>query len=264
MRELLNISYEEYEALPGLRASDLKKAQQSMLAYKWHMDHKHDDDDDDKTESPSLRIGSALHCAILEPEDYSSRYGVYEGIRRGKEWDSFKANHPGMTMLSKGEAKKIDHMRKAYLANQLMVDMIRPSLTEVSVQFEIAGRACKARFDALDTGSAADSIPARIIDVKSASDVSKPGFQVDAKKYGYPLQAGFYFLAAMSLGVKPEAFLFACLQNCPPHETAIYSITLAEMLEQARNVEALVIRISDCERRNEWPGASSQPIQSLM
>jgi hypothetical protein len=62
---------EEYFAAPGLSHSGMKDLAVSPLRYWW----KHLNPDREQEEStPAQQIGSALHCAVLEPTEFEHRY----------------------------------------------------------------------------------------------------------------------------------------------------------------------------------------------
>lgn len=48
-------------------------------------------------------IGTYFHTAILEPHLIETECAVYKGVRRGKEWDSFKAVNEGKAIITESE-----------------------------------------------------------------------------------------------------------------------------------------------------------------
>lgn len=69
--ETVQLSNEDYRALPGLSYSGLKDLAISPMRY-WA---KHVDPERVKPEpTPEMQFGSALHCAILEPSKFGDRY----------------------------------------------------------------------------------------------------------------------------------------------------------------------------------------------
>lgn len=65
------ITHEEYRTLPGLNFSGLKHLAVSPLRYWYHCVNP-DRPADEPT--PQMRFGSAVHCAVLEPDEFGKRY----------------------------------------------------------------------------------------------------------------------------------------------------------------------------------------------
>lgn len=61
----------DYYAMPGLSNSGMKDLAVSPLRY-WHLHINPERPADEPT--PEMKIGSALHCAVLEPEAFDKRY----------------------------------------------------------------------------------------------------------------------------------------------------------------------------------------------
>lgn len=66
-----NMTAEEYFAAPGLSHSGMKDLAVSPLRY-WYLHINPDRPKDEPT--PAMRIGTALHCAVLEPTEFDQRY----------------------------------------------------------------------------------------------------------------------------------------------------------------------------------------------
>lgn len=67
-----------------------------------------------RVEREVFDTGTYLHTAVLEPHKISSEIAVYGGkIRRGKEWDKFKAKNAGKCVISSVQKDQGDLMVKA-------------------------------------------------------------------------------------------------------------------------------------------------------
>ena len=62
-----------------------------------------------KNSSDAFDFGSLLHAMILEPETVATDFAIYQGwVRRGKEFEDFKAANPGKIILAKPQFKKAE------------------------------------------------------------------------------------------------------------------------------------------------------------
>ena len=61
---------EEYFALPGISISRLKELRRSPQHFQYALTH--------PKVSKALTLGSAVHCAILEPERFDAQYAVWD------------------------------------------------------------------------------------------------------------------------------------------------------------------------------------------
>lgn len=65
------MNFEEYRKAPGLSNSAMKDLAISPLRY-WYLHLS--PDRPERKESPEMKVGSALHCAVLEPNLFNDRY----------------------------------------------------------------------------------------------------------------------------------------------------------------------------------------------
>lgn len=72
---------DDYHAAPGLSNSALKDLEVSPLRY-WHLHINPNRPVDEPT--PAMKIGTALHCALLEPTKFDSRFAC--SIQREDHW----------------------------------------------------------------------------------------------------------------------------------------------------------------------------------
>ena len=71
------MTYDEYSAMPGLRATDLKLIARSPAHYRWAADH------GGQKDSAPLRFGRLAHTVVLEPH-LAGAIHVFGGDRRTK------------------------------------------------------------------------------------------------------------------------------------------------------------------------------------
>ena len=117
----LNLSFEDYLAAPRLSSSELSAMIESPSAY-WAQTAMNPDREE-KEPSPAMILGSAYHCARLEPEEFLNRYcrelvkedlpnALTNGTQIGEELASM--GHPkkkaGESVM--GQALRLDHARR--------------------------------------------------------------------------------------------------------------------------------------------------------
>jgi hypothetical protein len=214
------LSYEEYAVIPAWNCSLLKLASSRSPAHAWAAYR--DPNAPDTTDSSALIVGSALHCLLLEPDQFETRYVLppTDAPRRPTEkqleqptakpgtkayatwqhacgqenwWQAFDAEHDGKTFLSAKDHQMATDLHRTVLDHPALGPWFAPGpnpRNELTITWADppTGAPCKARLDAVRLMP--DHI--RILDVKSALDASPGGFGRDAVKFGYLLQGAFY------------------------------------------------------------------------
>lgn len=137
----------------------------------------------------SMRLGTMLHCAILEPAEYHQRYVVPPAVERQPGWEVeggrgayTLAALPGQTYATKAEARAAlgASLAGEWVTAELLADvwaraeaareLLGPGVqTEVMLTGVIEGAACKGMADILGGGV--------VIDVKTMADVSPRAVQ---------------------------------------------------------------------------------------
>ena len=78
----------------------------------------------DLEETPAMLFGSMLHCMILQPEYFPETYAVYEGTRRGKVWESFKAENTSKKIVTEKEYNHAYKVFKEAKKNKLFRELL--------------------------------------------------------------------------------------------------------------------------------------------
>ena len=180
------ISEPAYNALPGVRSSQLKLMLKSPAHFKEFRTE----------ETEALLVGRAVHCAILEPQKYDDEF-IYEpdGIDRrtkaGKEaYAEFLAAADGKTILSRKHLEMVEGVKesasKSELLQQILADSTLKEVTSSTID-NFYGLDIKARADILDTRRGA------IYDVKTIGDFATEKNIVRAIiNYRYDFSAAYY------------------------------------------------------------------------
>jgi exodeoxyribonuclease VIII len=194
-----------------------------------------------------LLIGRAAHAAILEP-DWFATWPVWEGTRRGKAWDLFKATHAGEDILTVTEQEQCLRMRRAVMEHPIAAAYLSGGEAEKIVTWTDAdtGLRCKGRIDYVTRRA--------IVDVKTTGDVAESRFGSWAARIGYHGQAAFYrdgYAAAHGLELP---FVIVAVEVEEPHDVAVYRLDEDALYAGQRDYARFLGIVKDCQRTGEWPG----------
>lgn len=175
-------------------------------------------------DSPSLIMGSGLHCAVLEPERFSTEFIVSPKFDRrtkeGKEASArFEEQAIGKTIIDPDQMNLIQGMKDAIMAHPVALEMLTGGEAEYSYYAKDpeTGLELKCRPDYHNGGA--------LIDVKTTADASFEGFARQIGNLAYHLQAAFYLdVFNASQGTNYKDFFFIAVENKAPHAVAVYRL----------------------------------------
>lgn len=232
------ITFEEYRALPGINWSQLKHMATSPLRFQYEATH-------ERTDTATFQLGRAIHCAVLEPDEFPLRYAVFTGDRRaGKSWEEFKAaNADRDAILKADEYRKCLEIRDAVHAHRVAGPLLSQGEVETTRQWtdEESGLLCKARLDHVSSVS--------LTDLKSASSVEARDFTNAIARYLYHGQLAHY-LESLE---EPVPVRIIAVEKEPPYEVAVF--LFPEWVIDAGRVlrRRLLSDLVRCQARDEWP-----------
>lgn len=253
----------DYHAMPAASSSGLKLVRRSPRHY-WA---KYRDPNRKHTEpTPLMRIGTAWHCALFEPERFAEEYiEVPEGLdKRTKEGKALFAEieASGKEPASAEFMERIRFMEAASRSYPVMRVLFgQRGISEASFFWTDAqtGMECKARPDYHIPPC--DMFPnGFILDGKSTDDASGVEFGKDAWNAAHYIQASYYcdgFMAVYGTS-EPPIFGWLAQERDVPYCSAFYTAP-ASMLDYGRKLyhEGLEV-IAQCEASGVWPGYSEQ------
>jgi hypothetical protein len=209
-----------------------------------------------------MLLGTALHTHVLELESWDERYitapdGVDRRTKAGKElWAAFEAEAEGRTVISRTDLEQVQAMSRAvyrHPAAALLLGMEGIAESTHLWTDEATGLECKCRPDWLTSDGSI------VVDVKTTEDASPAGFRKSISSWRYHVQAAWYLHGLeQASGIRPEQFIFICVEKKAPHAVAVYAAD-AEMIE-AGGRQALedLMTLAECKQANRWPSYSER------
>jgi hypothetical protein len=169
-----------------------------------------------KTEaSPAMTFGSALHCYVLEPQEFEKRYAVSPKVdRRTKEgkilFAEFAEKADGKEVLTPedfGQILNMDTSLSCYSPARELLDACT-SFEQMTMK-QING----VDFKGIADGMSDDFI----LDLKTCQDGSPEAFERTAHSMGYHIQA-----AAYRLLFNVDRFYWVAMEKNAPHNVSVY------------------------------------------
>ena len=228
-----------------------------------------------RVEREVFDTGTYFHTCVLEPHKIKSEIAIYQGkIRRGKEWDAFKAKHPGKTIISKIQQEQGDLMVKAVKGSPVAQEYLEGE-PEVSLFVELhiwQGKIYSKKFEKVLTINGWENCPKPFVDkgykiiVKVRADTLGETFVSDLKStsanaridgsirnsisnYKYDLSAALYLdmFNLINPSVREFIWIFASKEarNCATWRASRNNI----LVGRAKYMKAMV-KLADCAQAN--------------
>lgn len=240
------LSNEDYHRADGISKSGLDLILRSPAHYRFA---------EKREASRAMEIGTALHCAILEPERFASEYMLLRNVtdRRASEYKEAVKVWGSERVLTGTEADKVVGMQESVRTNPHLAYLDAAGRCELSVfaTDPETGVLVKCRFDKmLDNGIA--------VDLKKTQDIRD--FAKSVANYGYHMQAAFYAdVWKWATGEDLVGFIFAAVEESMPHASAPFTLD-----EEALDIGRMMYRkalnqYADCMAADEWPGIACEP-----
>jgi len=188
-------------------------------------------------ETPSQKIGTAVHLAILEPHKFQQQYCYYDKAmlpypestmvkKENKQWyEEFCSQNSDKIILTSEEYNKVMAMQQSVFSNSCAKTLLQDCLIEHSSYGNIEQ----------DNGI----IPVRIrpdainvernyfVSLKTTQDASKDGFGSECAKYNYHAKEAFYMTCLRFLlpeKMRPQTGYFIAVENKPPYLCQVFDM----------------------------------------
>lgn len=239
-----------YHEAPGIGSSAIKQAAISMAHYKAYCERERDVS---PQAAKNMRIGSATHCLVLEPDTYEEKFVTQPRDikqRRGEKWEQFKEDNPGKTILAPDEPELASDMANAVLDSQLY-KYFEDGKAEQSIWYRHeSGLLLKCRLDYHrgDLG----------VDLKTTIRDSPKAF-ANCVKYEYDMQDAHYRMVA-----DIKDFAFVGILKTKPHCAFLtkQGSDVRRLAEQRLNKAIEELRLA--QDFDDYPGVPVELIETSL
>ncbi len=244
-----DINIVEYHADEGISSSGISLILDCPRRYWWEYMR----EGKKEKKSAAFALGSALHTAVLEPNDFLKRFYLFQDsidlrTKAGKEvLANAELEAEGRIIIRGEDCKTLMDMELSVRKHSLWksIDIFKGHV-ECSLYWDagIYQTRLRSRPDFYN-----DDI---IIDLKTTDSIA--GFAKSVYNYGYHRQAAMQIDALETLDGRKRHFAFFVVEKKAPYLTACFTLD-EQALEQGRK-EYLdgAATYSECIKYNLWPG----------
>lgn len=241
-----NLPAADYHAAPGLSSSEIKRLLVSPAHFKQYQPY----------ETAAMEFGTAVHCAILEPEAFAATYLVEEKIdRRSKDgklaYEALLAS--GKKLLKPEQWDAIMAMRTRFMEHAICKNLITGSRSEVSAfaTHAYTGVPVRARADIYK--HAQDDAP-MIADIKTCDDARPHAAASAICKYGYDISAAWYLdTFHQATGTPHHNFIWIFMEKSAPYGIRTYLANYETIQNGRRLYEKALAEYKVSLDFGEWP-----------
>lgn len=240
----------DYHAIDALSASGAKHLLRSPAHYLAQKE---------KPMEPtaSMRLGTAVHTMILEPEkadiEIARAPKVDKRTKVGKETiELFEREHQGKLILDADVFDKAASIAEAVAKHPVARDLLKDGQPEVSMLWKAYdGLPCKARFDYYRGDG--------IVDVKTTQDASPEAFARSIASFKYHMQAAHYLQGYREVtGWDAEHFTFIAVESEAPYAIGIYTLDEPSLQSGRMLMERAALAFQRANDPAEWKGYPRQ------
>ena len=216
-----------------------------------------------REETDAMQLGTAIHCAAGEPEEFENRYCIAPKFdRRTKEgkadWADFQEENAGKIALTSDQHFTILQVVRALRESRLWAEVWDGGQHELTHRWkDRIPRKC--RFDTLID----DYL---VVDLKAVADPTPEAFSRAAATRGYYRQAAWYLAGLEDLtDQRDSSFVFLAVGTSFPYEVFAYEPAEEDLARAAEQNALLIDQLVKCYETGNWrtPGADEVTRLSL-
>lgn len=221
-----------------------------------------------KTPTRAMTVGAVGDCIVFGNRGYA----IYPGkVRNGKEWEAWRAAHPGVIHCIQSEVDDARGAADAVLGDPVSsaVLSVHDAEYQVCARWEAYGLDCAAGipgerggFDMVGTVSPlmAEMVPGVVpgntfvADLKITSSTEPYDFSVHAWKSMWHAQLSWYVDGIEAGGGRADHQLLIGVEPNPPHNVTVLLVP-PDLIEDGRRSIALwAEKLRACDRTGLFPG----------
>lgn len=237
-----------YHAWPAVSSSYLALFRNTPAHARYEMLHPSD--------SKAMRLGTAIHTAILEPADFGKRYMVSpSATKRSKAdrelWAKAEETWPGVEFRPEEELTEIEEIAVLVRAHPTVSRLLDTKLRELSIVWvdEETGLTCKARLDAVTRYAGYTWI----VDLKTCEDASPSEFSRSIGRYCYHVKAAHYRTGLATLMPAERKFVWVAIEKKPPYGIAVYEVSDGLLAQGEEERYAYLAQWAKAKESDYWP-----------
>lgn len=213
--------------------------------------------------SNALLVGSAVHKAVLEPDDFDKAFvcapEVDRRTKKGKlEWQAFEELHPAHTVLKPSDYEMVMGVSESVRKHPVAGPLVAKGASEVSWFYNCHGVDCRVRTDKLRPDLKT------VIDLKTTGDASERGFNHSVSKFGYDLQEAWYCEPVKQFyGQDDWRFVFIAVEKTPPYLVGVYELDPVWKERGMKRMEEGLKLFKECLETDTWPDYTPKEIGVL-
>lgn len=245
LNKFLDLPEEEYRSAKGWNYSLIKEFMKSPKHYKYALENP-------SVPTPSMLLGTATHCAILQPEDFAKKYVVAPEGLDGRTAEAKALKKQAADMGASLTDACVLKMKDSVYANKSAVEIINGAITERAIFWENEMGTCKCK---VDIWNAEKGI---LADLKTTDSVLPSDFANSIARLKYYIQAAHYIQGVQATGAKVNDYLIVALENKPPYDCVVYRLGADAIIQGMGILSNIYESLAFCEATNDWAGVSDQ------
>lgn len=247
----------EYNALPGIRRSDLWKMNKTPMHFQYSINNP-------TAPTPALLFGQAAHKYILEHSIFFDEFAVYPVVdkrtKTGREMiQRFEESNTEKTWIDHNMFDTIVQMRDALMSVPEIAEILNGDIrTEVPFYWtdDETGEICKCKADIVGMYHGEPAV----FDYKTTLSCDDGAFERDARKYGYAFQTGFYTSGINKCTFEKHRFVFIAQEKEAPYAARIYECDDSFVNAGTRKFRKLLNEYHRCKTENDWRGYQTETL----
>jgi hypothetical protein len=207
-----------------------------------------------RKETDAMRLGTAIHAAILEPDKYVEAYAMIPdecSDRRTKAYKEWAAINGDRLALSRSDAELIAHLcRQVARCKTAATILGAVGEAEAEYTWERLGVECRAKIDWRAGGI--------IADIKTCDDATEGQFAKTIASYRYDLQ-GVHYLD----GTKADRFIFIAIETSSPYRVRCYELCDADRQRAESDREELLTEYRRRKAEGDWSEQGENDLRTI-